>query len=126
MELCPDGKSVWVATSDSDLRRWVSHSFPQMFSLRQLYKLWNKYFHLTGILCGNVFAAPGKIFRYYFSISIFNLLNFTKHDKKYNIKYKIQLNTKKYQRYGMTCDRKFGKETQQEAIKAYKVLGTLK
>jgi hypothetical protein len=26
----------------------------------------------------------------------------------------------------MTCVRKFGKETQQEAIKAYKVLGTLK
>ena len=26
----------------------------------------------------------------------------------------------------MTCSRKFGKETQQEAIKAYQVLGTLK
>ena len=120
MELCPDGKSVWVATSDSDLRRWVSHGFPQMFSLRQLDKPWNKY------LCGNFFGAQDKIFRYYFSISISNLFNFTKHDKKYNIKYNIQLNTKKYQRYGMTCDRKFRKETQQEAIKAYKVLGTLK
>ena len=26
----------------------------------------------------------------------------------------------------MTCDTKLGKKTQQEAIKAYKVLGTLK